>query len=129
MNRLIRVRLLVAMAMVATVAALALSATRPLDARNVGRATTAAPAAEALPMLPTIVVVPDVDPAHAEQLPLVVVRPDADELRAARALDNAALAASGGGSGSDFAAGLLPKARLDMPYYSFGTLIPSASKD
>ncbi len=122
MNRLIRVRLLFALAMVATVSALALSATRPVAADR------AATTREALPMLPTIVVIADLDPTRAELLPLVTVRPSADELRAARALDAMQVAASGSG-GSDFAAGFLPKARLDMPYYSFGTLIPSASKD
>ncbi len=129
MNRLIRVRLFFAVALVAIVSALAFSATRPVDAGGASRrAATAAPGPEALPMLPTIVVVADFDPARAELLPLVTVRPSANELRAARALDAVQVAASGGG-GSDFAAGFLPKARLDMPYYSFGTLIPSASKD
>ncbi len=128
MNRLIRVRLFFAVALVAIVSALALSATRPVDAGGAGHAATAAPAPEALPMLPTIVVVADLDPARVELLPLVTVRPSANELRAARALDAVQVATSGGG-GSDFAAGFLPKARLDMPYYSFGTLIPSASKD
>ncbi|MBN8481958.1 MAG: hypothetical protein J0L88_10265 [Xanthomonadales bacterium] len=128
MNRLIRVRLFFALALATTVCALAFSATRPVDARSTARAATV-PEQEALPILPTIVVVADIDPAHADVLPLVIVRPSVDERRAAHALDSQQVATSRSGGGGDFATGLLPKARLDMPYYSFGTLIPSASKD
>lgn len=128
MNRLIRIRLFVAMAILATVSALAVSATRPIVASSATAAPHATePAAEPIPMLPTITVVADVD--EPELMPLVIVRPSDAERRAALTLDVATTAPISGGGASDFVSDLLPRARLDMPYYSFGKMIPGASKD
>ena len=120
MNRLIRIRLFVALAVVAATSALAFSATRP-----VAPVMVSAPAPLETILLPTVVVNA---PARHEVLPLVIVRPSAAELQAALALDVAQHASVSGG-GSDLVGDLLPRARLDMPYYSFGKLMPKASKD
>ncbi len=121
MNRLIRTRLFVALSIVASVTALAFSATRPVIT-----AEAAVPVpAEPIPVLPTIVVNA---PVELPVLPLVVVRPTAAEREAALAME-LPLHASLAGGGSNLVGDLLPRARLDMPYYSFGKLMPKASKD
>ena len=127
MNRLIRIRLFVAMAILATVSALAVSATRPVSPSIAAAVNAPAGTAEPIPMLPTITVVADVD--EPELMPLVIVRPSDAERRAALTFDVAATTTVSGGGGSDFVSDLLPRARLDMPYYSFGKLIPGASKE
>lgn len=82
--------------------------------------------AEPIPVLPTIIV-----SARTEMpiLPVVAVRPSAEELLAAGEGrdDGESLVASS--AGSDSITDLLPRARLDMPYYSFGKTLPRASKD
>lgn len=121
MNRLIRIRLFVAIAILAGISALGMSATRPVAPAPASAATSAI-----IPVLPTIHV-----SARAEVpvMPLVVVRPSAAELHAATKSDVTRLASVSGGGGSDLVGDLLPHARLDMPYYSFGKLMPKASKD
>jgi hypothetical protein len=126
-NRLIRIRLLVAMAILATVSALAVSATRPVAASISRSANVAVPTNEPLQVLPTITVVADIDAPTL--MPLVIVRPSDSERRAALAIEVARSVSEAGGGSSDFVSDLLPRARLDMPYYSFGKMIPGASKD
>lgn len=127
MNRLIRIRLIVALAILTTVSALAVSATRPVTTSLAANASAPTAAAESIPMLPTITVVAEVD--HPALLPVVIVRPSDAERQASLALEVAATAVASGGGAGDFVSDLLPRARLDMPYYSFGKMIPGASKD
>lgn len=127
MNRLIRIRLFVALAILATVSALAVSATRPVAMSVAHAAPMATPAEAPIQVLPTITVVADV--VEPQLLPLVIVRPTDSERRAALALEVATTTSVTGGGSSDFVSELLPRARLDMPYYSFGKMIPGASKD
>lgn len=124
MNRLIRFRLYVALAIVGMVSALAISATRPLETAPLVQAERIQ-APTAIPVLPTIVVYASDD---IPELPLVVVRPSAEELAAASEYP-LAVSDHEGGSSQGFVGEMLPRARLDMPYYSFGKLIPSVSKD
>jgi hypothetical protein len=103
------------------------SATRPVAA-SISRSTNVAvPTDEPLQVLPTITVVADIDAPTL--MPLVIVRPSDSERRAALAIEVASSVSEAGGGSSDFVSDLLPRARLDMPYYSFGKMIPGASKD
>ena len=85
------------------------------------------PVAQAMTLLPTIVVRPEL---HTTLMPTVNVRPSAADIAAARALDSEALRlgavvvamhAAGGG--------MLPRSSFDMPYYSFGKTAYRVSKE
>ncbi|HNR92550.1 MAG TPA: hypothetical protein PKO41_09005 [Dokdonella sp.] len=123
MNRIIHFRLLVALAITASISAFAWSATRP-QASAIAASAPFETAPEAIPVLPTIVVNANDD---VPVLPLVIVRPSAEER--AMALELAAAADDSHGGGAGIVGELLPRARLDVPYYSFGKLIPGTSKD
>ncbi|MGB0135133.1 hypothetical protein [Dokdonella sp.] len=60
-------------------------------------------------------------------LPLIVVRPDHHDLLGAETSE--LLAAVSGGSPVLSIPNFLPRVRLDMPYYSFGKLMPGATKE
>lgn len=124
MNRAIHFRLFLALAITASVSALAWSAARS-QASTVAASAPVEAAPEAIPVLPTIVVNANDD---VPVLPLVIVRPSAEER--ATALE---LAATDDhlvrGDGTSITGDLLPRARLDVPYYSFGKLMPGTSKD
>ncbi len=128
MNRAIHVRLFVALAIAGAVSALAFSATHSPEAPLAARTTPAAvdAASAPMPILPTIVV-------HANDdvpiLPLVIVRPGAEELAAAFELASNDRDLPASGSSSDSSGGFVPRARIDMPFYSFGALIPGTNKD
>lgn len=124
MNRLLRIRFLVALAIVAGFSAIGIGASPSTS--PVAPIQTASIVTESIPVLPTVVV-----SAHApiRVLPLVIVRPTAAERQAAQTLDFAIVAAAAGGGTVDAITELLPHARLDMPYYSFGKMMPRASKD
>lgn len=124
MNRLIRIRLFVALAILAAFSAIGIGASPSMSPP--APVLTAVSVTESIPVLPTIVVVAQVP---IRVLPLVTVRPTAAELQAAQALDFAIVAAAAGGGTVDAITELLPHARLDMPYYSFGKMMPRASKD
>ena len=126
-NRLVPVLLLTAMlyALGASIASLSYKSSATPQ-----RQANEAPASNAgIPVLPTIVVRPDVAGSDALSvlvpettlLPTITVRPSADEIAAARALDARAV-----GTGAVVVAlhalggGMAPRSGLDMPYYSFG---------
>lgn len=84
-------------------------------------------ASQAMTVLPTIVVRPELD---VTLMPTVTVRPTAADIAAANALDSeatrvgavvVALHAAGGGT--------LPRSSFDMPYYSFGKTAYRVSKE
>ncbi len=81
---------------------------------------------EQIPMLPTIVVSAR---AEMQMMPTVEVRPSAAELLAASQTPDDGESLASSSAASDAIADLLPRARLDMPYYSFGKTLPRASKD
>lgn len=86
------------------------------------------PAAEPIPILPTITVRPDND--EAALLPTVVVRPGAAEIAAARALDEQAAGTRAVVVAvHTLSGGVLPRSILDMPYYSFGKSVYRVSKE
>jgi hypothetical protein len=85
------------------------------------------PVAEAMTVLPTIVVRPELP---TTRMPTISVHPTSAEIAAARALDSEALRlgavvvamhAAGGG--------MLPRSSFDMPYYSFGKTAYRVSKE
>ena len=101
----------------------------PRHARSNASAPVADSSVEAaIPVLPTVVVHPDID--EPILLPLVTVTPSASELAAARALDVRTL-----GTGAVVVAlhavggGMAPRSGLDMPYYSFGKSVYRLRKE
>ena len=122
MNRLIHVRLMLALAIAGVVGVLAAATTEPSRAVAVTPTQSAPALAEEIPTLATITVHAN---ATIPTLPLVIVRPTDHEVPVARA----SVASVSGGSPALDMPDLLPHARLDMPYYSFGKLLPRTIKD
>jgi hypothetical protein len=81
-----------------------------------------------IPVLPTIVVSAK---AEIPVLPVVTVTPSKEDRRLAMAMTpNSPKHASGvAGSVLPISTDFLPHVRLDMPYYSFGKMMPRAIKD
>lgn len=81
---------------------------------------------DVLPMLPVVKVVAQ---APIPELPRVIVRASTAERMAAeehkRDDDSVIIANSSSGDGNDS----LPHVNLDMPYYSFGKVLPRISKE
>lgn len=127
MIRLIHLRLVVAITITSAIAlgffANRVSAADPAGAQSIN-ATTIATAR--IPVLPTIVVNAD---SEIPMLPVVVVRPTSEERRDALVMTGPMQASVSGGGTSPLNQDLLPHMRLDMPYYSFGKLMPRAIKD
>ena len=90
--------------------------------------TAAVTAAEAIPMLPTVTVRPDSD--EPTLLPTVSVTPSASEIAVAKALDSGT-----NGAGAVVVAmhalggGMVARTSFDMPYYSFGKVLPQVSRE
>lgn len=127
MNRLIHLRLIVAIT-ITTAIALGFFANRV----NAAEATRTQPNSatvtikEAIPVLPTIVVTAK---AEIPMLPVVMVKPSIEERRQALATVSPMHASVISGSVSPLSQDLLPHMRLDMPYYSFGKMMPRAIKE
>jgi hypothetical protein len=124
MNHLIRVRLMLALAISATVGALGFSHSGTQTLASPVAAEAGPAQAEIIPTLPTIYVRAD---AEIPTLPLVVVRADApadggQEISLAQV-------STAGGAPSLGMPDVLPHVRLDMPYYSFGKLLPRTIKE
>ena len=124
MNRLIHARLLLAILIASGVGALEvgnlLFPASPLHKVVEGGAI----APEAI-TLPTIIVHA---PAAIPTLPLVIVRPTLDQRQATPAVE--AVVSSPElppKAGSTYST--MPHVRLDMPYYSFGKMLPNVIKD
>ncbi len=120
MDRLIPIRLVVAL--VLTLGILAATAGSAIASPAI-----ASPAVDedAIPVLPAVVVSATIAP---DELPVVVVVPSAQEIADALAGAQAQQALAQGGEPSIIEE-LLPRARLDMPYYSFGRMMPRTTKD
>lgn len=126
MNRTIHTRLMLALAIAAIVGSLGLAGTSSREltspAATVATVATARPA-EVIPTLPTVMVRASVE---IPTLPVVVVRADAPaQAEPAREF----LVASTSASVPALGMPALPHVRLDMPYYSFGKLLPRAIKE
>ena len=78
-----------------------------------------------IPVLPTVVVSAK---AEIPVLATVVVTPSPEERDAALGA-LAAQRALNAGNGPNLMDEILPRARLDMPYYSFGRMMPRTAKD
>ncbi len=123
MNRLIHARLLLAIAIATTIGAVEIGSlvfpTSPARSHNEQPIVVASP-----PTLPTITV-------HAADaiptLPVVIVRPNPTQVSASSAVVEVASISKPASPPSVSAA--LPHVRLDMPYYSFGKMLPNVIKD
>lgn len=126
MNHLIHVRLMLALAIAAAVGVLGFShagsETRNTQAGADAVADTAA--VESIPTLPTVFVRAD---AEIPTLPLVVVRAHATDV-AEQEMPLVAASTSSANPAMSLP-DVLPHVRLDMPYYSFGKLLPRAIKE
>lgn len=123
MNRLINARLLLAIAIAISIGAVEIgNFVAPVSAEQ----SADAPVIESdrLQMLPTI----DVRaPDEIQTLPLVLVRPTPAQLAVPPA--TAAVASTSTSSSPPSVGATLPHVRLDMPYYSFGKMLPNVIKD
>ena len=123
MNRLIHARLLLALAIATTIGAVEIGShifptapTQPGQQQSI--------IADSVTTLPTITVnAPDLIPT----LPVVLVRPTPAQLGSAQTTVAVVSRASAGATPSVSVA--LPHVRLDMPYYSFGKMLPNVIKD
>ncbi|MBL0165119.1 MAG: hypothetical protein IPP82_16105 [Xanthomonadales bacterium] len=123
MNRLIHARLLFAIAIATTIGA-AEFGSRVFPASPAHSRHEQATVMDSLPTLPTITV-------HAHDaiptLPVVLVRPTPAQLADANAA--VAVTTSASSTASPLVSAALPHVRLDMPYYSFGKMLPNVIKD
>lgn len=124
MNRMIHVRLMLALAIAGAVGVLAVANADSSRAVAIAQSGRAQVSAEEIPMLGTITVHAD---AAIPTLPLVIVTPDDHEVPVATT--SVAVASVSGGSPALNLPDVLPHARLDMPYYSFGKSLPRTIKD
>lgn len=123
MYRMIHTRLMLALAIAAAVGVLGLAGASTGESTSpVAAAATARPA-EVIPMLPTVMVHASVE---IPTLPVVIVRADAP---AQAEPASEFLVASTSASTPALGMPALPHVRLDMPYYSFGKLLPRAIKE
>ncbi|MEO7013806.1 MAG: hypothetical protein ABI127_05800 [Dokdonella sp.] len=123
MNRLIHARLLLAIAIALTIGAVEIgSLSSPVASAPTGK--TQLIVADSILMLPTITVhAPDSIPT----LPVVLVRPTPAQLASTQTMV-AGVSTGTFGATPSVSAGL-PHVRLDMPYYSFGKMLPNVIKD
>jgi hypothetical protein len=130
-SHLINLRFAIALAVVGGFAALAVGTTHVMSSAiepDASISATPSPViAEEIPTLPTIVVTADIE---YPVLPVVVVTPsDEDRLAASDSKHQVAASGESRGSSSPLMHEILPHVRLDMPYYSFGKMMPRAIKD
>lgn len=124
MNRLIHTRLSLALAIAFGIGIAELSSLVARDNGITAAEPTALVASRPAPLLPATV---DIDNCAIPLLPLVVVRPTDQDLLDAGTSELIAAASSSAPALS--IPDLMPRVRLDMPYYSFGKLMPGATKD
>jgi hypothetical protein len=116
--------MIIALAITASVLALGFgSVSAPADETDTSPAVAAS---ESIPVLPTVVVNAK---AEIPMLPVVVVHPTAAEREEAMAIGPIRQVSLTGGSTSPLIEDILPHVRLDMPYYSFGKMVPRAIKE
>jgi hypothetical protein len=114
---------MLALAIAAIVGAVGLTGTRTGKQTPPVATAVAARPAEVIPTLPTVVVRASVE---IPTLPVVIVRANAP---AQVEPESEFLAASTSASTPALGMPALPHVRLDMPYYSFGKLLPRAIKE
>ena len=124
MNRPIHVRLILALTLAVSFSAIGLVANGQTHAKPKASPVAKIDPAAEIPTLPTVLVQA---PAEIPTLPLVVVRADVDADSDHRSGSTETLASSG--NPTIHLPDVLPHVRLDMPYYSFGKLIPRAIKE
>jgi hypothetical protein len=124
MTRLIHARMLLAIAIATTIGVLELGGM--IARESAPNAPMQAPLASSdhVTILSTIAVsAPDAIPT----LPLVIVRPPAATVSTFEPV--VAVASAARHSSALSVSGALPHVRLDMPYYSFGKMLPNVIKD
>ena len=123
MYRMIHTRLMLALAIAAVVGALGLAGANTGESASPVANVAAVRPAEVIPTLPTVMVRATVE---IPTLPVVIVRADAPaQVEPASEF----LVASTSASTPALGIPALPHVRLDMPYYSFGKLLPRAIKE
>ena len=123
MNRLIHARLLLAVIIAASIGAVEVgSLVAPAVSAQADH--PAAIVSAGIPTLPTVIVhAPEAIPT----LPVITVRPTPEQLAAASTTD--ALASTSASMSAPSVSPMQPHVRLDMPYYSFGKMLPNVIKD
>ncbi|HET9033996.1 MAG TPA: hypothetical protein VFN25_13975 [Dokdonella sp.] len=126
MSRLIQARMLLAVAITVTIGVLEIGKLiAPMPQANTEHHTPPAQV-DAVPMLSTIHVSA---PEQIPTLPLVIVRPIVGQtLTGVSTQAVASVSRDASHSHSSGSSGM-PHGRLDMPYYSFGRMLPNAIKD
>ena len=123
MNRLIHARLLLAVTIAVTIGAVEFGSF-VAPAISAQADNTPSIADTDMPTLPTVMVhAPEAIPT----LPVITVRLTAEQLAAASTND--ALASTAAAMSAPSTSPMLPHVRLDMPYYSFGKMLPNVIKD
>lgn len=126
MPRLIHARLLLAIAIAVSIGALELgSLIAPMSKASVQHQASAPPA-DVSTMLSTVHVSA---PEEIPTLPLVIVRPDVEQSNASVSTHAVAFASRNASRSSSSGSGHMPHVLLDMPYYSFGKMLPNVIKD
>lgn len=125
MSRLIHARLLLAIAIAVTIGGLELGSLMTSNSQAPIQPQITLSPVDSVPMLATIrVSAPELIPT----LPLVIVRPDADQ-RFEEPAQVRALVLQHRSNSRLVDVGTTPHVRLDMPYYSFGKMLPNVIKD
>lgn len=126
MSRLIHARMILAIAIAVTIGAIELGSliapTAPAPAQQHAIAATA----QAAPTLSTIhVSAPEAIPT----LPLVIVRPTVDQTLEMDSMQALTLVSHRASRSSSSGSSHVRNVSLDMPYYSFGRMLPNVIKD
>ncbi len=126
MSRLIHARLILAIAIAVTIGALELGSLIAPTALMPAQERASAAPADAVPMLSTIHVFA---PEEIPTLPLVIVRPAPDPSYDSGSMQAVAFVSERAPRFSPAGSSHVPHMRLDMPYYSFGKMLPNVIKD
>lgn len=126
MSRLIHARLLLAIAIAVTIGGLELGSLFASTSQAPIQAQITRTPVDSITMLATIrVSAPELIPT----LPLVIVRPDPDQRFEEQSPQVRALVRQQRSNSRLVDVGTTPHVHLDMPYYSFGKMLPNVIKD
>jgi hypothetical protein len=125
MTRLIHARMLLAIAIATTIGVLEFGSMIVSESPSNAPQSPTMASTDHVTILPTIAVsAPEAMPT----LPLVIVRPPATVVPTFKPVV-VVVASAARHSSALSVSGALPHVRLDMPYYSFGKMLPNAIKD
>lgn len=126
MSRLIHARMLLAVAIAVTIGALEIRSLMAPTPQATAKHDAAPLQAEPVPLLPTIRVFA---PEEIPTLPLVIVRPAVEPAFVIVSTPRVVVAFNSIARSRTSSSGDMPHGRLDMPYYSFGKMLPNVIKD